>query len=125
MRPPPFGYELVSVEQTKWGKLFELEVGGGGGGGVEGKSSPIPLQLSMMGKPCDLLSHEGKDFSVIAFCSVNCQLAYSRKERVPDSLLLLLFVFGCFRVWHQEISSSSFLRISKDITTRPTTQMPI
>jgi len=23
------GYELVSVEQTKWGKLFELEVGGG------------------------------------------------------------------------------------------------
>jgi hypothetical protein len=59
------GYELVSVEQTKWGKLFELEVGGGGG--VEGKSSPIPLQLSMMGKPCNLLSHGGKDFSVIAF----------------------------------------------------------
>ncbi len=62
------------------------------------------------------MSHGGKDFSVITFCSVNCQLAYSWKERVPDSLLLLFFIFGCFRVWHQEISSSSFLRISKEIT---------
>jgi hypothetical protein len=59
-----FGYELVSVEQTQWGKLFEL---GGWGWLVRGESSPISLQLSIMAKPCDLLSHGVKDFSVIAF----------------------------------------------------------
>ncbi len=51
----------------------------------------------------------GERFFSNCIPSVNCQLAYSRKERVPTPSLLL-FSFGCFRVWHQEISSSSSFR---------------
>jgi len=114
-----FGYELVSVEQTQWGKLFEL-----GGGVVSGRGviTHIP-PTKYHGKTLRSFESWGERFFSNCIPSVNCQLVYSRKERVPTPSLLL-FSFGCFRVWHQEISSSSSFRTFQRKSLIPPPQCP-
>lgn len=99
---------------NKMGEIIWVGSGGRGGGRREVITHTPPTKYD--GKTLQSFESWGERFFSNCICSVNCQLAYSRKERVPDSLFLLLFFFGCFRVWHQEISSSSFWHISKEIT---------